>query len=75
MIWKSREIYTLADIVIALDGLQSDKEARAFKAIYISAERAIGTPDAEEVVDTNLAYVTTYLEEEDMRRTREWLGI
>ena len=75
MIWKHRELYTIADLVIAVDSLHDEKEARAFKSLYISAERAIGTKDAVGVVEDNLAYITTFLEEHDMERARAWLGI
>lgn len=75
MIWKGRELYTVADIVIALDSLRDEGEARAFKAIYISAERAIGVENAEEIAKADLSYVTTFLEEGDMERVKAWLEL
>lgn len=75
MIWKQRELYTIADLVIAVDSLRDEKEAQAFKILYITAERAIGTKDAVEVVNESLTYVTTFLEEHDMARAREWLKL
>jgi len=75
MIWKNRELYTIADLIIAVESLKDVKEARAFKHIYISEERAIGTDDAISVVDEHLHYITSMLGDEERERARDWLGI
>jgi hypothetical protein len=76
--WKGREIATVGDIMWAMEGCESIREAEEFVRHYakdVQQRNDGGFREALQIVENNLGYLTGYLPNEKAKKMRELFDV